>query len=531
MDISSLVHAHSVPDRPVPTACTSPIRQIHSRSSDAMEATGTIEVSTETDVLEEWTQFTHIHGGIYYSHNKYPLVTKENVCDEATRKQVSRAYEKFGDWLDDNAIATNAADDDDAEMVVFIARGTTFVQFASWSRGMIYGFRDGSTAGIVSKGRASFWDHAWSFPMHRTDLPRFMEKEFLTALAFGSNQRVMDIKKTTFPFDDPQIKRLMRVYWDLRGKERRTIPSDLVPALCYHIGSVMNRIEASREWYKHGTPGARMYRDVAIPKSTWNVRVWDSILGIILCGTHKNYRTRLQSTAPHGIISLLDFRHLMCNFMSEWEDSNLVATVLLSVNVGFLAVPNLKGLERSSALVSSLCAMTSIITGLHHVWQHREKKDTEFGDAREYLYYVKLRCRRRPKDRELSAMDLTPTACLLAIPLATLQWSTLSFTVAIAAYAFQSTSGTDGHSLLIALISLLGALTFVVFFYFWRIWLQPVHQEEEDGLDPNVAVPLTPSFWEILHEGITVCAQNCIRKSPLREILRMDIIKRQGESV
>ncbi|KAJ7451263.1 hypothetical protein B0H11DRAFT_2246470 [Mycena galericulata] len=510
---------------------SSSVREIRSQSS-ATALDQLTEITTSKRALPaHWTKFTHMHGGIYYSYGDHQLLTKEDMCDRATRKLVMAAYEDYGDYFKDVP--------EDAEMVVFLAEGEPRLHFASWSRGMMYGFEE-DEEGLVSMGSSSFWDHAWSFPMHRTYMPPFMETQFLTALAFGSNQRVMDVKNTTFPFDDAQIERLMRVYRDLRGNTHYPVPPALLPALCYHIGCVMFEIETARSRYGYGTTWARMYRDVAIPESTWTLLISDLILGIILCGTHKSYRTRLYSTAPKGFISIPDFRRLMRNFMSEWADSNLVATVLVSVNVGFLAVPDISKLARSFSLVSSLCAMTSIITGLHHVWQHREKTETEINDARQYLYHTKLRCRRRPKNYQLTTMDLSPTACLLALPLATLQWSVLSFTLGISVYAFQQSTPSSVlgvRILLLILLPLLGALSCGVFLYFWRIWLPPAsHREIEEGeFDPNLAVPPLLPHWEVLKEriaGTKVWRKMKGSREASVRVLRMDKMLRRGrESV
>lgn len=87
--------------------------------------------------------------------------------------------------------------------------------------------------------------------------------------------------------------------------------------------------------------------------------------------------------------------------------------------------------------------------------------------------------RRQNKDTPAAAPDLTLTASLLALPLATLQWSVLSFTLAIAAYAVQNTSAGEGRILFAVLLSVLGVLALGVFLFFWRIWAGPVHVEME----------------------------------------------------
>lgn len=80
----------------------------------------------------------------------------------------------------------------------------------------------------------------------------------------------------------------------------------------------MAEIEQYRSRYKYGTPEARIYRDMAIPESTWDVVTLDIALSFLLFGAHRTYRTRLQSTSPNGYIYLPEFRSLMQSLLAEW---------------------------------------------------------------------------------------------------------------------------------------------------------------------------------------------------------------------
>ncbi|KAJ7208876.1 hypothetical protein GGX14DRAFT_543338 [Mycena pura] len=439
-----------------------------------------------------WTKWIHLNGAVYYSFGRPHFLTCENIKDPVILARVEQVCEKLNHHLLPNT---------DWEMAVSLRRDDYRATFTSWEYATSY-----ETSGkdpLKEVDMASFWKYVEVFPMHRRTLPRFMEVDFLSVLAFGSSERVLDIKNTTFPYEDAQVERLLRVYRDLRDPPGPAHP-DLVPALAHHIARVMFDIECMRQQYNHGTLDAHIYRNIAIPRPTPIVWLCDFFLGVLFCGTHKNYRVRLEATVPKGDVALADFRQLMRNLLSEWADSNLVATVLVSVNVGFLAVPDITSLQRSSSLVSSLCAMASLVTGLHHVWKHREKVDAEQEGARQYLYYLKrLREATRdtpaPAHAPLSALDLTLTACLLAVPLATLQWSVLSFTLAIAAYALQpALAPPAAHVLLLALLAALAVLALAVFLFFWRIWTAPPHREMEEDLDPNRAEPPDPPYWEVL---------------------------------
>ncbi|KAJ7093517.1 hypothetical protein C8R44DRAFT_890738 [Mycena epipterygia] len=493
-------------------------------------STSVVTVSTDSKLPDGWKEFVHMNGTVYYTFDHHRLLTQDDVYNPKMRLSVLEAYRKHHGLL--KQIHDSHPHILDAEMLVFHAGSSARVICASWIRGMIYNrvkYPGGKR--VVPGSKAEFWQRVWEFPMHRDYLPCFLEEQFLAGLAFGSNERVLNMKDTTFPFNDAEIQQLLRVYRDLKGLQR-LMHKDLVPALCYHVGRVMFDIESARERNHYGTPHARLRREVVLHKPTWKVIIWDLFIGVVLCGTHSNYRTRLESTVPKGSVSLPDFRQLVHNLLSEWADSNLVATVLVSVNVGFFSVPEITGLQRAFSLVSSLCAMASMVTGLHHVWQHRDRTDTELQDARQYLYYLKLCFRRTPKHKELTPLDLTLMACILALPLATLQWSVLSFTLAIAAFAFTSTAHTAAHVLLLVLLPLLVALACGAVVFFWQIW--SARAAREVAKEPDAArthFDASPGWQERFRSVRRSVREKWISNGAVHDALRMRNLRHADTTV
>ncbi|KAJ7689937.1 hypothetical protein B0H17DRAFT_1065703 [Mycena rosella] len=426
-----------------------PVRPDYMASSTTNDPNSSYNApATASSVLfraTEWHRFTSPNGVVYYAYDQDRLLTTDEIHDPAMRESILRAYYEWKDFFEE-------IDAPDAEMFVFHAGDEPYIQFASWSQGRIYKFHpDG---GLVFETDQQFWDYAWQLTMHRTRFPRFMETEFVSALAFGADESALDMKHTTFPYDDDQIKRLMRVYRQLRGRQN-VMPESLVPALAYHVARTMFFIAAARSRCGYGTATVQLTVDTGIQEPTLTLAICDIFLGVLFCGTHGDYRARLACAVPGGSVSLPDFRQLMVDFMAEWADSNLVATVLVSVDIGFLTIQSITGLQRTSALASGLLATTSIVMGVHHSWQHRAKSNAELDDARRYLYHPHLYCRRRPERELLTAGDLTPTACVLALPHAALRWAVLGFAVAIASGA--------GRSLLVLLVP-------AVFLFFWGVW-------------------------------------------------------------
>jgi hypothetical protein len=175
---------------------------------------------------------------------------------------------------------------------------------------------------------------------------------------FFVSERILDERKSMFPYTDQQAQRFMQVYRDLkcnvllpppsRTKQKKLTASrwetksgvpygqgrhSIVPALAWHISRVMIKIEAVRERYRYGTKDARLYRDIAVSDSvspTWRAHLLDLVLASLFFNSHGTYQDRLESTRPKGHVYLPDFRELMSSLLVEWSDSNLLATVFVS---------------------------------------------------------------------------------------------------------------------------------------------------------------------------------------------------------
>jgi len=49
--------------------------------------------------------------------------------------------------------------------------------------------------------------------------------------------------------------------------------------------------------------------------------------------------------------------------------------------MAFLALNQVTAVERTSSVISTFLAIGSIVVGLHHVWRHRVRKDSNAGQA------------------------------------------------------------------------------------------------------------------------------------------------------
>ncbi|KII94570.1 hypothetical protein PLICRDRAFT_33372 [Plicaturopsis crispa FD-325 SS-3] len=430
-----------------------------------------------------WQKMIHHDGSLYFYHRVLRVLTTENIYDAGTRKAILKIRNEQLSLLD----AENTADSIpyDWEMYIMCSEGPVCEYI---SETYCFAFAHLGRQGVRRLPQSHFWSIFEKFPMHRNLLSIHAEVAFLEALTYGANERVMDRKNTTFPFTDEQAVRLVQIYRHL--KDRRIQSGDsIVPALGWHIARVMRHIEHSRERYGFATREARIYRDIAHPKLSWKVWAVDTVLLFLLLGAHTAYRKRLQSTRIKGTVYMPDFHTLMESLLKEWADTNLLATVFITANIGFLAVPDVNSLQRTASLASSLFSVMSIVAGVHHVWQHRGKTDVEFKDAHKYLHHV---------DRLGPELDLTVTACFLSLPLVALLWSILFFTVAVGAFSFStspSSSDTAKRVFLTVVLTISMMLAMGMLLFFWSIWRKPRTNEIEEDWSLKVLPRVDKKGW------------------------------------
>ncbi|KAH7923628.1 hypothetical protein BV22DRAFT_1036108 [Leucogyrophana mollusca] len=416
-----------------------------------------------------WVKHVHFSGKVYFYCKLLRLVTPNDIREELILKEVTRLRTEQIAGL--GKVSYNLA--------LYCEHVITLPPLDSTAPPDIYHVYTRERRVLRLNGnevekqpKSMFWGHYETYPMHCNSLPWDFEVDFLNAITFGANERICDFRNTHFPFGDRQCERFLRIYQDLKDRQEST-RDGVVPAMIWHIARVMAEVEKSRLLYKWGTHGNRIYRNIAIPEPTW----LELLLALPLFGAHSMYRKRLQSTRVKGAVYVPDFQKLMQQFLGEWADSNLLATVFVSANVAFLAVPNINALQRTASLASSLFAMMSIAVGVHHVWRHRSKVDAEYKDADSYLHHVQ---------KLGEQIDLTVTACFLSLPIVALLWSVLSFTIAIAAFCIQDTD-VHGEILLIVVLSILGFCAFVTLLFFWHIWKSPRLNEIEEDFHLNTA--------------------------------------------
>ncbi|KAH8092501.1 hypothetical protein BXZ70DRAFT_951160 [Cristinia sonorae] len=420
-----------------------------------------------------WTRYTHINGDVYFYNPTLRIITNSDVeSDDEERVEVEGVLE---DMFDDDVFASAYADGlipEDWEMVVRRC-GIPGEEEDGWD---VYCVSRQNNTFIyttdaeieVEKNTLRYWTHIEDYPMHLSQLPPSSSSAFLSAMAYGANEMIMENRQSKFPYTDKQIARLTEIYDDL-SKTAEKNPA-MIPVLAWHIARTLRRVESARMWHRIAHPSIEgfygfklQYVHEAYRKKAM-LRLGEALLHVVLLGIYTMYWRRLAQVREGPTADLLGFRAMLREFLSEWSDSNLIATVLVGANVTLLSLSNLSSLQRTISLASTLLSIISIAVGLHHVWSHRTKLNAEIIEVSKYMSHT-----RDYNDTKDDPTDLIIMASFLSVPIASLLWSIATFALAIAAYCVQGTDKVGG----IWLSTFMGIIVFVgggLVIVFWRLW-------------------------------------------------------------
>ncbi|OJA20151.1 hypothetical protein AZE42_08448, partial [Rhizopogon vesiculosus] len=127
------------------------------------------------------------------------------------------------------------------------------------------------------------------------------------------------------------------------------------------IARMMNHFRHCQYLNYHGQQGARLSRDQSVHGDTYEKRsIMMKCLAPLLFNAPYEHIYSLHKLYVDSLVNHLDWRTFVQKLNAEMQDFNLLATVLLNVNVGFLAIQSVdNGAGRSLAQIASYVSVIS----------------------------------------------------------------------------------------------------------------------------------------------------------------------------
>ncbi|KAI9509033.1 hypothetical protein F5148DRAFT_814395 [Russula earlei] len=241
-----------------------------------------------------------------------------------------------------------------------------------------------------------YWNHWSLFPavFKGRRLPRRVYDELMGILTHGCVD-MLTSKSSTFPYDDDTMQKMIALV--RTAKESRG-------GVEYYTAGTTRLLSFFAHWrflHFHGQKHARLVRDLTVydkPKRERTILI--TLLSPLLFLAPEVHLQEVEKMWTDDVIIETVWKNFMTKLLGEWEDVILWSTVMLTANVGFLAIPgvvlsNLSGSTLTSAsqvviftspsqIASSIsveASIGSIVVGLLLLRHNRTKQKEDPAGA------------------------------------------------------------------------------------------------------------------------------------------------------
>ncbi|KAG2343006.1 hypothetical protein BDR05DRAFT_315229 [Suillus weaverae] len=209
---------------------------------------------------------------------------------------------------------------------------------------------------------AQYWKHIDLFP-HTSALHSQVLRQLQQIIRFAISDCMTSEVSAVCAFSMDVLKGTLDLVKDV------DVEDDWIQSAhdkCF-IARMMNHFRHCQYLNHHGQRGARLSRDQTVHGDSYEERsVMMKCLAPMLFNAPYGHVRSLHKLYVDFIVNQLDWRTFVQKLNAEMHDSNLLATVLLNVNVGFLAILSGSGhsLSKVASYVSVISSFGSMLLGV-----------------------------------------------------------------------------------------------------------------------------------------------------------------------
>ncbi|KAG1747701.1 hypothetical protein EDB19DRAFT_1630824 [Suillus lakei] len=314
--------------------------------------------------------------------------------------------------------------------------------------------------------------HCELYPQNR-HLPRQIFEE-LREIIIHANAETITSDTSLAPFDSNELAKMLDLMDRVEGKtysgyfrHKLNAQPGSIDKMHAHSVCVVARFMRLFTKVKYtnfcGQPGARVDADRSIyykeghERETLIFRLSNLILWY---GPRKHYK-RIQRVWVDEIINAPRWKDFITQLDNEWTGFTLYSTVMMAVDVSFLAVPGIidsSGSSQTSSNIavymSALCSVGSLVVAVLLVDQSQDYQSAEGG-----ALYMSLMTSAIPGVENLALMH--------SLPFALLMWAMVFFGLALSILIFDTSD-------VVTLATMVPGWTIVMIFTLWPMMATPV---------------------------------------------------------
>lgn len=414
----------------------------------------TLDISLRHCAPEGWERCVAPEGNVYFYHKEMRTFTHADMDDldqalwiEKAAAELQRRRSRFPNLPHDTDIVLDYQSDG--------------YYLTSWSSKYIF-FLEQVGVDVLTKGyrdalsnthylmHSLFWRHVQMFP-NQYVLTEDALEELKAAVTYGYGDTISS-ETSTFPYDASLLLHIARVIENVKAGE----PDP------YHISTVaryMDNLNNERFLHYHGEVCARLNRMDGVEEQpdAEHRSPFFNVASVLLFYLPSLYFKELEKVYVDRTVHYWGWRRFISELKSDWENSITPATVLLSANVGFLAIQSIDNTESYARSVAQIASYASALFSLidYVVVQILMRRH------RCHLYDTAERGMKFLSARE-DLVGLEMVALSVSLPGGLFIWSMLTFLLALE-FIFYHHSTLATMVTLSAVAAILGAMVFSLF--------------------------------------------------------------------
>lgn len=394
------------------------------------------------NVPEGWTACEHPEGALYFFHETKKILTDADICDKEVFQTISHFVQAIEYMIESSGLQRDPTDELALELLEDEdGNQTCGYYFADTTRKTLFWLEEikatesmlveieGPTwqSHIRHELESRYWSHCEMFPCHRT-VPDDTLQELLGTLIHGSIDSLTS-SYSTFPWSHTDGSEMLKIIKGLKGLG----PCGGRPACV--VSRIMTVLVHQKYINYHGQKGARLaanqpiYGKPEFPRS-WRFR----LLSPLLFYAPRMHLEQLEKIWVDQVIHYVLWQKAIDKLQEEWENLSLTTTVMLTVDVSFLAIqsvdvgsatPNQRCAAQIAIYFSTVASVGSIILGLLLNRHHRVISRDDAEVAQQYLW---SKCH--------ESRGLETLAIMYSLPYALLMWAMVTFLVSLSGLCF-----------------------------------------------------------------------------------------------
>ncbi|OCH87219.1 hypothetical protein OBBRIDRAFT_760045 [Obba rivulosa] len=411
-----------------------------------------------TEVPPRWRAFTHPDGALYFFNYEKRIYTDAYICEKSTFSEIEAFMECMENLKKSHSVNLEGSeiecvleleprDQGGFRWCYYFVNTSKRVLFWLHKFDLSYepDFKEvrgvTCTAHIKHWMDSKYWTHWEMFP-HGRNVPPDAVLDLTAILSHGAIDRITsDEAVITYSAEElinmlDLIKGITNSSGDSSQARDETEGSHEHDTRNTHAVCIVARLMTTFTIHRfrnfYGQHGARLSRDQAIYGPTPRRTALIYVFSPLLFGAPEAHLCSLEKIWVDSVMSYPHWSHFMERLKIEWSDFLLPATVLLSANVGFLAIPSVdensgRGAAQIFSRISMTASMGSIILSLLLTRQnghHLRLRETAYKVVR-FL-----------KSRKYPALGMEALAITYSLPYGLMLWAIITFSIAFSFECF-----------------------------------------------------------------------------------------------